>query len=251
LCTQELGYEGRRRCLDEVFEPPLLLDVAVSQQDDPVAEMGGLGEVMGDHEHGLFQPGEDPLELFLQPVANERIEGAQGLVQEQQLRIEHQGPHQGQALTLSAGELDGIARQKPGCQMRQHSELRNPCVDARARPAQLARHQADVLARRQMWEQAAFLDDVAHVLACLEQPIGGQGSTVNAHAALVRDCQTVHQAYQGALAAAAGADEHGRGPGGDRQVDRTNPRTVVVSPGEVHELEHRLRGWDRRASSMT
>src|SRR4051794_13617804 len=92
--------------MDQVGERPFLDDRPVSHQDDQVSEKAGLTEIMGHEDHRLLQMPEDLPKLFLQLAADHRVEGAQGLVEEQDLRVEHQRAHQAYTLPLATRKLD-------------------------------------------------------------------------------------------------------------------------------------------------
>ena len=60
----------------------------------------------------------DALEIGLQAGPDHGVQGAEGFVQEEDIGVQHQGPHEADPLALAAGELDGVAIQgggrKPG-----------------------------------------------------------------------------------------------------------------------------------------
>ncbi|GAA3042698.1 hypothetical protein GCM10020000_22210 [Streptomyces olivoverticillatus] len=64
---------------------------------------------MGDVDEGDADLGLDALELQLHLAAQLEVEGAEGLVQEQHLRVVDKRARDGDALLLAAGELLGLA----------------------------------------------------------------------------------------------------------------------------------------------
>ena len=86
-------------------------DAAVGEDDDPVGERDRLVDVVGDEHDGRAVP---LVQLLQQPVhadAGQGVEGAERLVEQQQLRLAHEGPGQGDALGLAARQR---ARPRPG-----------------------------------------------------------------------------------------------------------------------------------------
>ena len=86
---------------------PALNDPAGAHQEDLVAEPTGLGEVMSDHDDGLLERSKDGAEVGLELGADHRVESAQGLVEQDDLGVEHERAHQAHALALTARELGG------------------------------------------------------------------------------------------------------------------------------------------------
>ena len=82
---------------------------ALAQDADPVAELDGLVDVVGDAHDGLAQLGLDRHQLVLQPLPGDRVDGAEGLVHEDDRRVGGQAAGDADALLLAAGELAGVA----------------------------------------------------------------------------------------------------------------------------------------------
>ena len=57
---------------------------------------------------------QDAAQVLQQPAPGGGIQGREGLVQQEQLRAQGEGPGQGRALGLAAGEVAGGAVQEPG-----------------------------------------------------------------------------------------------------------------------------------------
>ena len=107
--AQEVRHEGVGRAVVDLRRGGDLLDAALVDQDDPVGHGHGLRLVVGDVDDGDAQGGLDFLDLKAHALAELGVQVGQGLVQQQQLRLRDQGPGQGHALLLTAGQLGGQA----------------------------------------------------------------------------------------------------------------------------------------------
>src|SRR5947208_17142586 len=94
--------------MDQVGQRALLDDSAFPQQYNRIAKVAGFRKVVRHHHNGFAERLEDLAQVSLQFGANDWIEGAQWFVEQKDGRIEHERPHQTDALPLAAGELDGI-----------------------------------------------------------------------------------------------------------------------------------------------
>ena len=160
LGADELGDERLGRLARRARERPALDDPAVAHQDDLVAEPAGLGEVVGDHDDRLLERAEDGAQVGLQLGADHRVERASGSSSRITCGSSISARIRLDALPLAAGELRREAVEPVGRETRQLGELGEPVVDPAALPAQVAGHQDHVVARGQVREQAAVLDDV-------------------------------------------------------------------------------------------
>jgi hypothetical protein len=61
--------------------------VAVAHEQDAVGQQDGFVHVVGDHEHGLLGLAHDAHQLVLDGAAGQRVERAEGLVQQQHLGL--------------------------------------------------------------------------------------------------------------------------------------------------------------------
>ena len=75
---------------------------------------GGLSQVVCYQHDGFAERSENAAQVGLQFRAHQGVERSEWFVEQQRLRIEHQGPHQADALPLPAGELRGKAGQPFG-----------------------------------------------------------------------------------------------------------------------------------------
>src|SRR5918994_1003090 len=92
---------------DQVLGRAELHDGAVAHDRDPVAQPQGLGQVVGDEEHGLARLVLQADDLVLHVAPDQRVERAEGLVVEHQLRVDGERAGQADALLHAARELVG------------------------------------------------------------------------------------------------------------------------------------------------
>src|SRR5690606_18252216 len=98
---------GRRA--DDLLGGAQLHHAAVAHQGDPVAEPEGLLEVVGDEDHRAALLVVQPGHLLLHVAPDQRVEGAERLVEEEDLRVDGEGAGQADGLLLAAGQLGGQA----------------------------------------------------------------------------------------------------------------------------------------------
>src|SRR4051794_31409730 len=89
---------GDREVLDHPAGP-------AAQQHDPVAEPDRLAHVVGHEQDGELLLPPDPLELVVQEVPGHRVERAERLVHQQNVRVLRQRAGERHALARTAGEL--------------------------------------------------------------------------------------------------------------------------------------------------
>ena len=103
--ADEAGDERRRRlAVDDVGRRDLL-GPAIAHDDDAVGERQRLVLAVGDEQRRDLQPLLDVAHLLAQPFAQMLVEAGEGLVEQQDLRLEHQRAGQRDALLLAAREL--------------------------------------------------------------------------------------------------------------------------------------------------
>ena len=88
----------------------LLADAAGmrGEEDDAIAEAGGLADVVGDEDDGFFADGPDFLDVAVELLAGQGVEGGEGLVHEEDAGIRGEGAREGGALFHAAGKLVDI-----------------------------------------------------------------------------------------------------------------------------------------------
>ena len=107
--ADKAGDELVGRVVVEIQRAPDLFDDAVAQHDDGIGERHGLDLVVGDVDDGGLQFLVEARDLDAHVHPQLGIEVGQGLVEQEDLRIAHDGAADGDALTLAARELLGIA----------------------------------------------------------------------------------------------------------------------------------------------
>ena len=95
-----------------------------------------------------------PLQLVLQLVAGDGVQGAEGLVHEDDLRLRRQRPQHTDALLLAAAQLPRVA---PGVHVGVHAyqlqQFPHPRREALPRPPAQLQRQGDVLGHGQVGKE--------------------------------------------------------------------------------------------------
>jgi len=84
---------------------------------------------MGHEENSFFERFKDRAKFVLKSAPDDRIEGAQGLIEKQHGRIEHQCAHETDALPFTSAELSGKALEQFRRNPHQRRELAYPLLD--------------------------------------------------------------------------------------------------------------------------
>ena len=91
------------RSVEQVGRGSGLQEASFFQHRDAVAELQRLIDVVGDHDHGLFEALLKAEELALEFVTGNRVERAEWFVEQDDPGIGGEGSCKGHALSLSAG----------------------------------------------------------------------------------------------------------------------------------------------------
>ncbi len=238
-----------------------LFDAAAAQDDDAVGHGHRLDLVMGDVDHRVAELGVEvgDLDAHLQPQFG--VEVRERLVEEEDHRLAHDGPADGDALALAAGELAGAA-------VEQHADLEqvgggvDAGGDVGAGHPHVLEAEGQVLAHGHVRVEGVGLEhhreaalgfrDVVDP-AALDQDVAG-GRVVEAG----------DQAQQGGLAAAGRADEDDEFTVGDFEVDAVDHRHFAEGFADAVELEGRcghlspvvampvvMKRWSQTKTSVT
>ena len=78
---------------------------AIAHQQDAVGQQDRFVDIVGDHEHGLIRGRADSHQLVLDHAASERIEGTEGLIEQQHLRFDRKGARDADPLLHAARQL--------------------------------------------------------------------------------------------------------------------------------------------------
>ena len=103
--ADEAGDEVVRRRVVELHRRADLLDLAGVEHDDLVGQRHRLDLVVGDIDHRRLEPAVQLRDLQPRVDAQRRVEVGQRLVEQEQLRLAHDGAADGDALALAAGKL--------------------------------------------------------------------------------------------------------------------------------------------------
>ena len=120
---------------------------ALLEHDDLIAEQERLVDVVRDEDDGLGQFGLQAQHLLLQLVAHDRVDGAEGLVHEQDVGVHRQPACDAHALLLPARELARIAVGEGAGEADGVHQLESARSRGGFRHARQPRHGRDVLER--------------------------------------------------------------------------------------------------------
>jgi hypothetical protein len=205
-----------------------------------IPEPHRLVDVMGDEDDGLVQLGLEVQELLLQLAADDRINGAERFVHQEQRGVGRQGPRHAHPLLLAPRELIRVPLGHRGRQSDQVHQLLRPLAGLGPGRSEQAGDRGDVLDDRAMREEAALLDDVADHAA---QPGGVRRRTSVPSMLTVPEVgldETVDHPKRRGLAASRRADQHRDLPGGALEGEVVDcQRAVVVAFRDVIEGDHR------------
>ena len=206
---------------------------------DTIAQRQRLRHVVRHEDHALGDTRLDADELLLQLAARDRIERAERLIHEQHRRIGGQRAGHADALPLSAGELVGPAmRVGVGRHADQLEQLAHASRDAIVRPLLEPRHDGDVVADREVREEADLLNHVADRSPKADRIPLARVPTLHDHVTGVGQEQSIDQLEERRLARAARPDERQRLPRSYRQRDVVeNARLPRQAVRDVAELD--------------
>ena len=105
--AQEFGTAAITRALNLHRNDLLNLPGALGHDDDPIAHVNRLIDVVGDKEHGGAARPPKAEHLILHPHACKGVERPQGFVEKEDFWMINQCPRQGDALGHAAGEMVG------------------------------------------------------------------------------------------------------------------------------------------------
>ena len=172
---------------------------------------------MGDDDDGDAEAVADVADEVEDRAGRLGVEGAGGLVAQEDGGLVRQGPGDADALLLAAGELGGVG----GSAIRQAHELEHP-GDPLVPLALLGSGQVqgvgDVLGGSALVEEVGVLEDHADGAPGLAQLVGAEGGQVlagDAHLAVGGALEGGQAAHEGGLAGAGGADDAVDGAGRD------------------------------------
>src|SRR5215211_1759094 len=208
---------------DQLLRRAELDDRAVAHDRDPVAQPQRLGQVVRDEEHRLAGLVLEPDDLVLHVAADQRVERAERLVVEHQLRVDGERAREADALLHAARELVW-ERRRDVLEPDELEHVGRARVPLRLRRALDLEAERDVLDHRAVGEQPEVLehhrDGVAAQLAQRARVGRHHVGAGDLDIARGRLDQADQRAQQRRLARAGEAhhDEHLAGPDLDRDV---------------------------------
>ena len=216
-----------------------LLHFAVGHHAQPVAERHRLDLVVGDVDRRDGQFAVQPLQVAADLVAQLRVEIRQRLVEQERLRLAHQRAAHRDPLTLTAGELAGLAVEQL-VDLQQLGRLADPPVDLGARRPALPQPVGQVAVHRHVRIQRVVLEHHRDVALAGRQAVDHRAADPDL--ARRRLVQPGQQSQRGALAAPRRPDEDQELAVGHRQVEALRATTSPgVTPRDVTELDFRQR----------
>ena len=185
-----------------------LLDLALVHDDDAVGDFQRLLLVVGDEDRGDVDLVMQRAQPFAQLFPHLRIERAEGLVEQQDARLDRERAGQRDALALAAGELARIAVGKP-VELHEIEQLLDPRADRRLvlpdRARLHAQAEGDVLEHAHVAEQRVVLEheaDVTFARALRQRVLAVEGDFAG-----IRPVEAGDDPQQRGLAGAGGAEQ--------------------------------------------
>ncbi|MNQ45615.1 hypothetical protein D3C85_594000 [compost metagenome] len=172
--ADELADLAADRRFVDVHRAADLLDTAEVHDRDTLGHGHGLFLVVGHHHAGHAHALDDLHQFQLHLRAQFLVQGAHGLVEQQQLRTLGQGPGQGHALALATGQLVRLAPGELG-HLHQLEHLVDARIDFSGWQPVLFKSEGDVLRNSHMREERIGLEH--HVDRAL---VGGHVGDVDA-----------------------------------------------------------------------
>src|SRR5690606_1058926 len=225
--ADEVGHVVVGRGAHQLLGRAELDNLPITHDRDALAQLERLGQVVGDVHHRLADLAVQADDLGLHVAPDQRVERAERLVEQHDLRVHGEGAGQADALLHAAGELVGVGLGVP-LQADEGEDLAGPLVARRLRRALDLQPVRDVVDHLAVRQQAEVLEDHAHVVAAQLAELGGGGGddvlAADRHAAGGGFDETGETPYEGGLAAAGQAHD-------DEDISGLDLETDVVDGG--------------------
>jgi hypothetical protein len=215
-------------------------DATVLQKDDARGEQERLAKVVGDKNNGFAKTAREGAEFTLKLGAGDGVEGAKGLVHQENGRVGGKGARDANALALPAGELVRAAI-AVFCRFEtdQGKEFGDTGRGASGIPFFERGNERDVLGDREMGEKPCVLNYIADAAPQTNGvPFGGSAVTDKDLAGGWHE-EAIDQFQHRRFAAAAAAQEDKSLPGSDGEANVINNRargTTVKAVRHILEL---------------
>ena len=240
--ADEVGDEVVGRGGQDPLGGVVLRDARPLLQDrDPVAHLDGLVDVVRDEDDGLADLGLQAQELVLQPLAQDRVDGPEGLVHEHHVGVAAERTGDADALHLPAGQLLRVAvAVLPRRHVHHLKQLVDAVADPLLVPAEQLGHGGDVLGDGHVREQPDALDDVADAASQLVRVALGHVLPVEDDASGGRLDDAVDHLHGGGLAAAGRPDQDHDLALGHLEGEAVNRRLALTGEplGQLLEADH-------------
>ncbi|RPK90591.1 hypothetical protein EES46_12745 [Streptomyces sp. ADI98-10] len=233
--AEEPGDERGGGALPDVQRAALLRDPAAPHHDDLIGERERLALVVRDGQHGRAQLLEERAQLDDEPFAEAAVELAERLVQHQELRARGEGPGQGDALLLAAGQRGDGAAFGPG-QTDQLQQFVDPVLGLGPSCAVHPEPEGDIGADITVREELVVLEHQPE-----PAPVDRDARLVPARQqdpAAVHGLESGDGPEQGGLPAAAGTEQADDPVVGDLQVHRVQRRPPAEPYGGCLQAQH-------------
>ncbi|GJD77875.1 hypothetical protein NBEOAGPD_1086 [Methylobacterium gregans] len=199
-----------------------------------VGERHRLLLAVGDVDEGEAELGLDPLQLGPHPHPQERVEGRERLVEEQDLGAGDEGAGERHALLLAAGELGRHPLGEVGhLHEVEHGERPRAALGLAHAPHLQA--EGDVVAAIEVGEQGVALEH--HRGAALRRRGVAHRARADDHVAGGHRLVAADHPQGRGLAAARGAEQAAIGAGADLEVDAVHGNRAAVALGQADQLD--------------
>ena len=205
---------------------------------------------MRDHQGGKTKPGLQRHEILLQPVTGDRVEGAEGLVHQEKVRLAGQGAGEADTLALTTRQGIGIAIGKfVRIKAHQFEHVAHPRIDRGRLPAQQARNDGDIGGDAIMGKQAIALHHPADRAAQLDRIERGDIGALIQNRTARSLLQAVDQFEHCGLAAARCTGQGQQLAALQAEIDAGNRlNTAGIGLGDRPGFKHGRRRLDQSSS---
>src|SRR5512132_2687191 len=150
---------------------------------DPVAQLDGLVDVMGDQDDRLAQLALQSEEKLVQLAANDRIHRRERLIHEHDQGVGRERASYADPLLLPPGELHRIAVPELPLQTDAVEQLQSPLLNLLLGPVEQSWNGTDVVEHSAVREQPTALNDVPHLTTQRGLALGAKRRAVPGDAA--------------------------------------------------------------------
>jgi len=169
-------------------------DSAFFEEDDARGKKKSLAKIVSDKDDGFVEAAGEGAEFALKLGARDGIEGAKGLVHQENRRVGGKGAGDANTLALAAGKFVRVAgRVFGGIETDQGEEFVDAGSDASGVPFFERRDQGNVLGHREVGEKTCVLNDIADAAAEANGVPVGSGAALDENLAGDGEQKTVDE----------------------------------------------------------